>query len=398
MSVVKTAEAVCVGHPDKLCDLITDQILDDILACDRNARVAVEVMATGRGIVVTGEVSASARVQSGIRDSVRTALAAAGYKPWGFLVYVWVRHQSQDIGDGVATSLEARHGDESAYSLQGAGDQGTVYGYACTETPERLPLPLVLAHDLCRRLDEAREQGTIKGIFSDGKAQVSVRYDDAGKPQAIECVVVSVQHSEIKDSDELYREITSLVVGPACAAHLPVDEATVILVNPSGRFVEGGPKADTGLTGRKLMVDTYGGLALHGGGAFSGKDPSKVDRSGAYMARWIAKTVVDARLADECQVAISYAIGKADPVAFHIDTLGAGQYADEILTAAAREVFCLRPAAIIDQLGLRSPGYVRYSTYRHFGERCLHWEDTWTTRREIVKAVKTHADQKPTVK
>ena len=398
MSVVKTAEAVCIGHPDKLCDLIADQILDEILYEDRNARVAVEVMAAGRRIIVTGEVSANVRVRSGIRASVRTALSNAGYKPWWFLVYVWVRHQSQDISDGVTTSLEARAGDDSAYCLQGAGDQGTVYGYACNETPERLPLPLVLAHKICRRLDEARAQGTIKGILSDGKAQVSVRYDDAGKPQAVETVVVSIQHSELKDSDELRREITSLIIGPACDTHLPIGDETTVLVNPSGRFVEGGPKADTGLTGRKLMVDTYGGLAGHGGGAFSGKDPSKVDRSGAYMARLIAKSVVDARLADECQVAISYAIGKADPVAFSVDTLGTGQYTDQLLTAAARDVFNLRPAAIIDQLGLRAPGFVRYSTYGHFGDHTRRWENTLPYANKLQEAVKAHAAQKPTAR
>lgn len=391
MTVVLSAEAVCIGHPDKLCDLIADQILDEILYADPNARVAVEVMATGRRIIVTGEISTNAHVR--IRESVRTALTAAGYKPWRFLVYVWVRRQSNDINDGVSTSLEARHGDESAYCLQGAGDQGTVYGYACTDTPQRLPLPLVLAHEICKRLDAARKQGTITGIFSDGKAQVSVRYDNAGKPQAVETVVVSVQHDESKDFEVLRREITSLIVGPACQPYLPVDADTVVLINPSGRFVEGGPKADTGLTGRKLMVDTYGGLAGHGGGAFCGKDASKVDRSGAYMARLIAKTVVDAHLAEECQVSISYAIGKADPVAFAIDTLGTGQYADQILTAAARDVFNLRPAAIIDQFGLRAPGYVRYSTYGHFGDCTRKWEETWTTSRELVKAVKKHAHQ-----
>lgn len=391
MTTVRSAEAVCIGHPDKLCDLIADQILDEILYADPNARVAVEVMATGRRIIVTGEISTKAHVR--IRESVRTALTAAGYKPWRFLVYVWVRRQSNDINDGVTTSLEARHGDESAYCIQGAGDQGTVYGYACTDTPQRLPLPLVLAHEICKRLDAARKQGTITGIFSDGKAQVSVRYNDAGKPQAVETVVVSVQHDKSKDFDELRREITSMIIGPACSSYLPVDENTTILVNPSGRFVEGSPKADTGLTGRKLMVDTYGGFAGHGGGAFSGKDPSKVDRSGAYMARLIAKTVVDAHLAEECQVSISYAIGKADPVAFAIDTLGTGEHPDELITAAARDVFNLRPAAIIDQLHLKSPGYVRYSTYGHFGDCTRKWEDTWTTSRELVKVVKNHAHQ-----
>ncbi|MBB3025595.1 S-adenosylmethionine synthetase [Trueperella pyogenes] len=229
-------------------------------------------------------------------------------------------------------------------------------------------MPLVLAHEICKRLDQARKQGTITGIFSDGKAQVSVRYNEIGKPLSIETVVVSVQHDKSKDIEVLRREITSLIVGPACQPYLPVSPDTVVLINPSGRFVEGGPKADTGLTGRKLMVDTYGGLAGHGGGAFCGKDASKADRSGAYMARLIAKTIVDADLASRCQVAISYAIGKADPVAFNVDTLGTGQYTDEIITAAARDVFNLRPAAIIDQFGLRAPGYVRYSTYGHFGD------------------------------
>ena len=368
MTMVLSAEAVCIGHPDKLCDLIADQILDEILYADRNARVAVEVMATGRRIIVTGEISTNARVD--LRDCVRTALTAAGYKPWRFLVYVWVRRQSSDINDGVTTSLEARHGDESAYCLQGAGDQGTVYGYACTDTPQRLPLSLVLAHEICKRLDAARKQGTITGILSDGKAQVSVRYDEASKPLYIETVVVSVQHDKFKDFEVLRREITSLIVGPACQRYLPVSPDTVVLVNPSGRFVEGGPKADTGLTGRKLMVDTYG-----------------------YMARLIAKTVVDAHLAEECLVSISYAIGKADPVAFAIDTLGTGEHPDELITAAARDVFNLRPAAIIDQLHLKSPGYVRYSTYGHFGDCTRKWEDTWTTSRELVKAVKNHAHQ-----
>ena len=320
MCAVKTVESVCVGHPDKLCDLISDQILDDIVWEDKTARVAVEVMATGRRVIVTGEISAKCRPR--IRDSVRKALARAGYSPWRFLIYVWVRRQSPDISAGVSTSLEARSGDESAHVLQGAGDQGTVYGYATAETRERLPLPLVLAHRVCERLDTARREGTITGIKSDGKAQVSIRYDDTGTPVAVESVVVSVQHDAGKDLEELTRQVKTMIVAPACEAHLPVDDRTVVLVNPSGRFVAGGPTADTGLTGRKLMVDTYGGLAAHGGGAFSGKDPSKVDRTGAYMARLIAKTIVDARLAHECQVAISYAIGKADPVSFSVDTLG----------------------------------------------------------------------------
>lgn len=385
---VRTAESVCIGHPDKLCDLIADQILDDIIWDDKTARVAVEVMATGRRIIVTGEITTKGRPR--IRESVRNALVRAGYSPWRFLIYVWVRKQSPDINAGVSTSLEARAGDETAHMLQGAGDQGTVYGYATTETRERLPLPLVLAHRICERLDTTRVEGTITGIKPDGKAQVSVAYDDTGTPTAIETVVVSIQHDADKDLEELAREIRSSVIAPVCEEYLPVTDATVVLVNSSGRFVTGGPAADTGLTGRKLMVDTYGGLAAHGGGAFSGKDASKVDRTGAYMARLVAKTVVDARLAAECQVAISYAIGKADPVAFSVDTLGTGEYADHILTAAARDVFVLRPAGIIDAFNLRTPRYRDLAVYGHMGRDWPRWEQTWRFERDLRKAVETH--------
>ena len=396
MSVTKTAEAVCVGHPDKLCDLIADTILDDILYEDPVAHVAVEVMACGHRIIVTGEITSKVRPR--IRESVRYALVKAGYVPLKFLVFVWTRRQSPDINAGVTRSLEARFGDDTEFALQGAGDQGTVYGYATVETPQRLPLPLVLSHEICARLDQARKDGTITGIKSDGKAQVSVRYDAAGRPVAVETVVVSIQHDAAKDLDELASEVKTLIVAPACKPYLPISADVEILINPSGVFTVGGPKADTGLTGRKLMVDTYGGLAIHGGGAFSGKDPSKVDRSGAYMARLIAKTIVDARLASACQVAISYAIGKADPVAFSVDTLGTGQYTDQLLTAAARDVFNLRPAAIIDQLGLRAPGYVRYSTYGHFGDPTRRWENTLPYETKLQEAVKTHAAQKPTAR
>ena len=391
MSTTKTAEAVCIGHPDKLCDLIADTILDDILYEDPAARVAVEVMASGHRIIVTGEITTTCRPR--IRESVRYALVKAGYVPWKFLVFVWTRRQSPDINAGVARSLEARFGDDTEFALQGAGDQGTVYGYATRETPERLPLPLVLSHEICARLDKARKDGTITGIKSDGKAQVTVRYDAAGKPVAVETVVVSIQHEKIKDLDELAAEVKTLIVAPACKPYLPISADTEILVNPSGSFTVGGPKADTGLTGRKLMVDTYGGLALHGGGAFSGKDASKVDRSGAYMARLIAKTIVDARLAHKCQVSISYAIGKADPVAFAIDTLGTGEYSDEILTAAAREVFSLRPGGIIDVLNLRKPGFTQYSTYGHFGHAGLGWESSFAHVNALGKAVKKHAHE-----
>lgn len=388
MTMVRSAEAVCIGHPDKLCDLIADQILDNILYEDPAARVAVEVMASGHRIIVTGEITSKVRPR--IRESVRCALVKAGYVPWKFLVFVWTRRQSPDINAGVSKSLEARFGDDTEFALQGAGDQGTVYGYATVETPQRLPLPLVVSHEICARLDQARKDGTITGIKSDGKAQVTVRYDAAGQPVAVETVVVSIQHDKTKDQDELAAEVKTLIVAPACKPYLPISADTEILINPSGVFTVGGPKADTGLTGRKLMADTYGGLALHGGGAFSGKDASKVDRSGAYMARLIARTIVDARLATECQVAISYAIGKADPVAFSVDTLGTGEYSDQILTKAAAEVFPLRPGGIIDALNLRKPGFTQYSTYGHFGHTGLHWENSFAHVDALKKAITRH--------
>ncbi|WP_252970594.1 methionine adenosyltransferase domain-containing protein [Corynebacterium guaraldiae] len=305
---------------------------------------------------------------------------------------MWVRRQSPDIAAGVTTSLEARAGDESAYVLMGAGDQGTVYGYATGETKARLPLPLILAHDICRRLDTACTDGTITGIHSDGKAQVSVPYDEHGHPEGVPAVVVSIQHEASKNLEELERELRTLIVAPAIETELPGVTPGVVLVNPSGRFVTGGPAADAGLTGRKLMVDTYGGLGPHGGGAFSGKDPSKVDRSGAYMARLIAKTIVDAGLAAECEVAISHVIGKADPVAFNVETRGGGTHPDHVLTDAARTVFPLRPAAIIDTLDLRHTRFHPLATYGHFNTSAVAWEWTlpWTTQlREAV----THAHQ-----
>lgn len=394
MPVVRSAESVCIGHPDKLCDLIADRILDDILTCDPAARVAVEVMATGRRIIVTGEITTTIRPQ--LRACAREALRRAGYNPNRFLIYVWVRRQSSDIGAGVTSSLEARAGDESAYASLGAGDQGTVYGYATNETHQRLPLPLVLAHEICRRLDAARTDGTIAGIGPDGKSQVSVVYDELGTPVGVDTVIVSIQHDADKDTGVLEREVRTLVVAPAIEAHLPGATPEQVLVNPSGRFVTGGPTADTGLTGRKLMVDTYGGLGPHGGGAFSGKDPSKVDRTGAYMARLIAKTVVDARLAEECHVAISYAIGKADPVAFHIDTFGTGQHPDWLLTDAAQAIFPLRPAAIIERLGLRAPIYAKLSTYGHMGHGLSEWEWTLPFTDKLTTEVTRRAHQAAT--
>lgn len=299
-------------------------------------------------------------------------MTRAGYSPIGWRISVHVHRQSPDIAAGVDASLEARAGGEGAFVLTGAGDQGTVYGYATDETPEYLPLPLVIAHEICKRLDTARTDGTITGIGSDGKSQVSLRYEGE-KAVGVAAVVVSIQHTRDTDPEDLARQVRSMIIEPALQTHgLGSDEDTLILVNPAGPFTLGGPAADTGLTGRKLAVDTYGGLAPHGGGAFSGKDATKVDRSGAYMARLIAHNIVHARLAGEVTVAITYAIGKADPIAFTIDTHATGRVPDEVLADAARAVFDLRPAAIIDLLHLRQIGYAEHATYGHF-TRSSRW-------------------------
>nr|DAF09654.1 MAG TPA: S adenosylmethionine synthase [Caudoviricetes sp.] len=383
-----TAESVCAGHPDKLCDFIADSILDACLRKDRSSRVACEVMATGHKIIVAGEITCAKRVD--IRFVVREALRDIGYNPYAFLIYVYVHKQSADIAGGVNRALESRSGDTTQYSMLGAGDQGTVYGYATDETREYLPLPLVLAHGICKRVDSVRRDNVIKGIKPDGKAQVTIEYED-GKPKRVASIVVSVQHSADKDMETLRSELISEVLHPVFK-DFPFDGDTEILVNPSGRFVKGGPAADTGLTGRKLMVDTYGGLAAHGGGAFSGKDPTKVDRSGAYMARYIAKNLVWSGLAKRCEVALSYAIGKADPVAVSVNSFGTSEYSDERLCDAVKKVFCLRPAAIIDQLRLRSAIYADTAAYGHFNSVLFPWESGTDRYKELRKAVAEYDD------
>lgn len=383
-----TAESVCAGHPDKLCDFIADSILDACLRKDRSSRVACEVMATGHKIIVAGEITCAKRVD--IRFVVREALRDIGYNPYAFLIYVYVHKQSADIADGVDRALESRSGDTTQYSMLGAGDQGTVYGYATDETREYLPLPLVLAHGICKRVDSVRRDNVIKGIKPDGKAQVTIEYED-DKPKRVASIVVSVQHSADKDMNTLRSELISEVLHPVFK-DFPFDGDTEILVNPSGRFVKGGPAADTGLTGRKLMVDTYGGLAAHGGGAFSGKDPTKVDRSGAYMARYIAKNLVWSGLAKRCEVALSYAIGKADPVAVSVNSFGTSEYSDERLCDAVKKVFCLRPAAIIDQLRLRSAIYADTAAYGHFNSVLFPWESGTDRYKELRKAVAEYDD------
>jgi len=383
-----TAESVCAGHPDKLCDIIADNILDECLRKDKASRVACEVMATKGKIIVAGEISCSEKID--IRNIVKNVLKELGYNPLKFLIYVYVHNQSSDIASGVNTALEARNGINEQYGSIGAGDQGTMYGYATKETREMLPLPLVLSHRIVKRLDEARKGKLIKGILPDGKAQVTIEYND-DVPVRVKTLVVSVQHEKNKTQEELKSDILNNVLWQ-CFEDFPFDDETEILINPSGQFVLGGPAADTGLTGRKIMVDTYGGLASHGGGALCGKDPTKVDRSGAYMARYIAKHIVWCDLAEKCEVAISYAIGKANPVAFSINTFGTGTVSDEVLTIAAQEVFNLRPAAIIEKLRLRNIHYSDTAVYGHFNSCLFPWEDV-NKYSELKEAVGKYADR-----
>jgi S-adenosylmethionine synthetase len=369
--IVLTAESVCMGHPDKLCDLIADSVLDACLQKDKNSRVACEVMATKGRIIVAGEITCSEKID--IPKIVNKVLCQVGYNPKRFKIYVYVQRQSADIATGINKALEAREGSEDPYSAIGAGDQGIVYGYATNETPEKLPLPLVLAHRIVKRIDDCRMAGVIDGILPDGKAQVSVEYEK-GKPKRVKTIVVSVQHTKGKTQEEIHSDILERVLS-RCFSGFPFDYDTEILINPSGRFVKGGPEADTGVTGRKLMVDTYGGLASHGGGALCGKDPTKVDRSGAYMARYIAKNIVWSGLAKECEVALSYAIGKANPVAFSIDAFGTGRISNEELTLIAQEVFNLKPAAIIEKLKLLDVTYADTAVYGHFNKCLYPWEN-----------------------
>jgi len=388
MKKLLTAESVCIGHPDKLCDLISDNILDATFRKDKSSRVACEVMATKGKIIVAGENTCSEKLD--IKYIVRRTLKEVGYNPRNFSIHVFLNTQSSDIASGVDSSLEIRNGENDPYSLIGAGDQGTMYGYATNETKEMLPLPLLLSHRIVRRLDKARKDKLIKGIFPDGKAQVTIEYEKE-KPASIETIVVSIHHHKDKSYEELKKEILYHILYPAFE-DFPFDGDTEILINPSGRFVIGGPTADTGLTGRKLMVDTYGGLTSHGGGALSGKDPTKVDRSGAYMARYIAKHIIWSDFADKCEVALSYAIGKANPIAFSINTFGTGKVSDEVLTKACKDVFNLKPAAIIENLRLRDVHYSDTATYGHFNSPLLPWENV-DKYDEFKKAVGKYADR-----
>jgi S-adenosylmethionine synthetase len=374
-----TSESVTSGHPDKVCDQISDAILDAILAGDPTARVAVEALITRGQVHVAGEVSTTdyadvAELVRGILLGIGYDAAHKGIDGGACGVSVSIEEQSADIAHGVDRSYEARHAAADPLDAQGAGDQGLMFGYACDETPELMPLPIHAAHRLALRLEEVRRSGAVPDLRPDGKTQVTVRYRGF-RPIAVETVVVSAQHAPRWTEEALAAALAEEVIRPVLA-ELPVAcDGPTVLVNPAGPFVAGGPQADTGLTGRKIIVDTYGGMARHGGGAFSGKDPSKVDRSAAYAMRWVAKNVVAAGLARRCEVQVAYAIGAAHPVGLYVDTFGTGAVEDSALARAVREVFDLRPAALVAQLDLLRPIYRATAAYGHFGRELP--EFTW---------------------
>ena len=379
-----TSESVTEGHPDKVADAISDAVLDAMLSCDPDSRTAVETLVANGVVVVTGEATTEAYAD--IQQLARERLLKIGYDSadkgidgGACGVMVTLNNQSPDIARGVNGSWESRHGHaDDGYDLQGAGDQGLMFGYACAETPELMPLPIRLAHRLAERLTAVRRE-ELDYLRPDGKTQVTIGYDSQGRPASVDTVVVSAQHrADVELHSRLEPDLRRLVIAPILAEYGFEQAKPRVLINPTGRFVTGGPAGDAGLTGRKIIVDTYGGMARHGGGAFSGKDPSKVDRSASYAMRWVAKNVVAAGLASRCEVQVSYAIGTAHPTSLYVDTFGTGQLPDSDIAAAISQVFDLRPAAIVDRWQLKRPIYSSFTCYGHFGRGLpgMTWECT----------------------
>lgn len=377
-----TSESVTEGHPDKICDNISDAILDAILAQDPDGRVACETTCITDQIMVMGEITTKAKID--IEKIARDVVCEIGYDSpeKGFdghtcKVQIAIDKQSPDIALGVDKSYELKEGYDDSYNLHGAGDQGMMFGYACDETEELMPLSISLSHKLAKQLTNVRKDGTLPYLRPDGKTQVTVEYDENGAPKRVDTIVISSQHSADVSLDQIRSDIVKYVIKPIVPENL-LDDDTIIYVNPTGRFVTGGPAGDSGLTGRKIIVDTYGGIGRHGGGCFSGKDPTKVDRSAAYAARYVAKNIVAAGLAKKCEIQIAYAIGVAHPVSVMIDTFGTGIISDDTLSEIVTETFDLRPAAIIDSLDLRRPIYRQLAAYGHMGRTDLDlpWEKT----------------------
>lgn len=384
-----TSESVTEGHPDKICDNISDAVLDEILKQDPYGRVACETTCITNQITVMGEITTTADID--IEKIARDVVCEIGYDSdeKGFNAHTcnvttFIDKQSSDIALGVDKSYELKEGQQEDYNLHGAGDQGMMFGYACDETPELMPLAISLAHKLAKQLTNVRKDGTLPYLRADGKTQVTIEYNEDGTPVRVDTIVISSQHSADVELETIRRDILENVIKPIIPQEL-FDDDTIIYVNPTGRFVTGGPTGDCGLTGRKIIVDTYGGVGRHGGGCFSGKDPTKVDRSAAYAARYVAKNIVAAKLAKKCEVQLAYAIGVAHPVSVMVDTFGTGVLSDDVLEEIVSETFDLRPAAIIDYLDLRKPIYRNLAAYGHMGREELGVKWELTDKKDILR-------------